>query len=409
MAGLGPKKLWRGMLAAMLLGSVSLASAQDHLASGSAGDALEAQPEPKPVDQGHVQMRGEFVPGEDAPETSQPGGSDPVTIEEGPSEIDDFVAPPPAPKPPEPTPFPELPDPPVLGDVAYPECRDGHEAIVGPYESADAVNRCILDLDTFRLDTLSPFRRAMSDYQARIAMIYITEVSDDRRYTEAQRREFYEEIGRRNEQASVDGELLAQYRELDNRYEQDRTYLDDRFCYYTGCAGYPAPELVRERPKPQRQERVVEREETRERKEKRAERDKNCKAERKGGGLLGGILGGVVGGSTGLGKLGSALVGAAAGSLLGELACQLTGDEQEKAVEATETVLAKKEVGATAIWRSDSRENVSGSSTVTALNSEPNGATCMNIIDVVIIDGEESRASKRMCRQPGEGRYVIQA
>ncbi|MGJ8537828.1 MAG: hypothetical protein ACSHW2_11790, partial [Parasphingopyxis sp.] len=58
---------------------------------------------------------------------------------------------------------------------------------------------------------------------------------------------------------------------------------------------------------------------------------------------------------------------------------------------------------------SPTRADVSGSSTVTALNSRPNGARCMDVTDVVIVSGEETRISKRMCRGPGESRYTLAA
>jgi hypothetical protein len=65
------------------------------------------------------------------------------------------------------------------------------------------------------------------------------------------------------------------------------------------------------------------------------------------------------------------------------------------------------DVGTTATWTSETRANVSGSSTVTA--AEPaagDGDQCLTVTDVVIIDGEETRAPKRMCRRPPANRYV---
>jgi hypothetical protein len=33
----------------------------------------------------------------------------------------------------------------------------------------------------------------------------------------------------------------------------------------------------------------------------------------------------------------------------------------------------------------------------------------MNVTDIVIVEGEETRVSKKMCRGPGQSRYVLAA
>jgi hypothetical protein len=52
---------------------------------------------------------------------------------------------------------------------------------------------------------------------------------------------------------------------------------------------------------------------------------------------------------------------------------------------------------------SDTRARVSGSSVVTARDR---GGACVTVTDIVIIDGEETRAPKRMCRRPPSNRFV---
>ena len=125
--------------------------------------------------------------------------------------------------------------------------------------------------------------------------------------------------------------------------------------------------------------------------------------------LLGGIFGGVVGSAAGLDKIGTLIASAAGAVLVGEIACKLSQEEQEKAAEATIAVVEQEKVGAVAEWQSPTRGGVSGSSTVTALNTEPNGRKCLTITDVAIIDGEETRVSKQMCRGAGESKYAIMA
>lgn len=131
----------------------------------------------------------------------------------------------------------------------------------------------------------------------------------------------------------------------------------------------------------------------------------NQRSRRRGrgiGGFLGGIAGGVIGGP--VGTVASVLP---VGSMLGEaIAGLLDCHEQQQAAAATDEA-TRGGVGTTSTWQSETRANVSGSSTVTA--AEPvvasTGRQCLTVTDVVIIDGEETRAPKRMCRTPPSNRY----
>jgi len=122
------------------------------------------------------------------------------------------------------------------------------------------------------------------------------------------------------------------------------------------------------------------------------------------GGLLGGVAGGIIGGPASM--VTSVLP---VGQLLGEaIASLLDCREQRQAAAATEdAVRGNARVGTTSTWTSETRANVSGSSTLTA--AEPttgDGSQCVTVTDIVIIDGEETRAPKRMCRRPPNNRYV---
>ncbi len=150
-----------------------------------------------------------------------------------------------------------------------------------------------------------------------------------------------------------------------------------------------------------------------------ASRPANCEQQRRRsrnrGRALGGVIGGVAGGLAGRSAgTASTIAGAAlslpVGALLGEaFAALLDCREQEQAAVATQTVTdeaVRTGVGATSNWTSESRPNVTGSSTVTALQQEPGGGECMTVTDIVIIDGEETRAPKRLCRRPPSTRFV---
>lgn len=125
--------------------------------------------------------------------------------------------------------------------------------------------------------------------------------------------------------------------------------------------------------------------------------------------ILGNFLGDVTRRTTGrMGRVGSYIPDAeVADTLTNAIACQLDPAEQRKAAAATEEVTQRDEVGATARWESDTRPGVSGSSTVMSRNERRNGRTCMNVRDIIIVDGEETTITKRMCRNPGESRYTL--
>ena len=137
---------------------------------------------------------------------------------------------------------------------------------------------------------------------------------------------------------------------------------------------------------------------------------KGKKGSRAGRNILGGILNDAIGDAAGRTGFGSYLPSAeVAGTLTDAIACRLDPAEQVQAAAATEEVTRGEAVGATANWTSETRENVSGSSTVVARNDERGGRRCMSVTDVVIVEGEETTVSKRMCKGPGEARYVIAA
>ncbi|VAV98279.1 hypothetical protein MNBD_ALPHA04-1825, partial [hydrothermal vent metagenome] len=287
--------------------------------------------------------------------------------------------------------LPKLPPTPVLDISTYPNCREDWQKISAPFDRADDTTRCTKLLDQFYSEILLPFRERMIQHQNQISKIYTDKVAGRMEYQAASRDRFYAEMIQEHGDSNPDGVNLAEYRATEARYQADRAYLQDRFCFNSGCNGYAVPDNSAKRAKS---------------KDEGGEKDiavngkgpQKCKNARKGGGLLGGILGGVVGNAAGLGKVGTVLSSGLGAVLVGEIACQLTKDEQKEAAAATVEVTEKEEVGAVATWQSPTRAGVSGSSTVTALNTEPNGSKCLNITDVAIVEGVETRVSKRMCR-----------
>jgi len=141
---------------------------------------------------------------------------------------------------------------------------------------------------------------------------------------------------------------------------------------------------------------------------------KSCQpteARKKRNSLFGAIAGSIAGSALGSAGVGGAMVGLAlpVGSLLSTaILDKLDCKEQVQAAEATTTAV-RGGVGTSSTWTSGSRENVSGSSTVTGEDKLADGSSCVTVTDVVIVDGEETTALKRMCRKPGESGYTLAA
>lgn len=312
-------------------------------------------------------------------------------------------------KPPEP-PLPEIPPSPVLPEEGYPTCREEHEQGITPVDRAGLVNDCTNAVDRYYNEVLIPFRQQMIEYQNSLSSLYSDKVAPSPGYSGETKDGFFEEVMRQHGESNPDGGNMAEYRVAEARYHTDRTYLQDRYCFNTGCGGYPVPDFAAAEKKKRKMEAVAEAEAEAANEQVasgKAGGVNSCKKARKRGSALGGLLGGVAGNVAGLGTVGTLLAGGFSGLLVGEIACKLTQDEQEVAAEATVAVTEKEEVGATAEWVSPTRSGVSGSSTVTALNTEPNGKKCLTITDVAIIDGAETRISKQMCRGRGDSGYAI--
>jgi surface antigen len=125
------------------------------------------------------------------------------------------------------------------------------------------------------------------------------------------------------------------------------------------------------------------------------------------GNLLGGLANRALGGRAGS-VAGFVPLNVFTNALTDAIACQLDKDEQKQAVAATEEAIAGG-VGTKSTWTSATRQGVTGSSVVTASNTRADGASCMTVNDVVIVEGEETTVSKQMCRAPGGSGYVLSA
>ncbi|MEH6757520.1 MAG: hypothetical protein V7676_08415 [Parasphingorhabdus sp.] len=303
--------------------------------------------------------------------------------------------------------LPALPPTPILSQKGYPDCREDFQKIAAPFDKAKETNRCTVLLDRYYSEVLTPFRQKMIDHQNQLSAVYTRQVAGQMKYSAKSRDDFYAVVKQEHAASDPDGAHLADYRMLESRYQQDRSYLQDRFCFNTGCGGYQVPEYVSKDDEAKKDK--TDKKDGAVKSAKKSSGSQKCKKAKRRGGVLGGILGGVAGNAAGLGTIGTLISSGVGAVLVGEIACQLTQEEQIEAAEATVAVTEKEEVGATATWKSPTRAGVSGSSTVTAMNTQPNGRKCLNITDVAIIDGKETRVSKQMCRGQDDEGYTILA
>lgn len=159
--------------------------------------------------------------------------------------------------------------------------------------------------------------------------------------------------------------------------------------------------------------------------------DEGCaeEGEKKSAGsrILGGIFGRTArraGNETGLSQY--APVGEFSDQISTEIACKLDPEEQKLAADATlratrsvlpdgedgdeqDPVESRPAIGSSASWKSETRNGVSGTSTVTSREDTGSDLDCITVTDVIIVNGEETKANKRMCRPPGSRRYSIVA
>ncbi len=305
-------------------------------------------------------------------------------------------------------PLPALPARPALDTESYPDCRENYRKIEAPFDQAAAINRCTDAIDDYYNKKMLPYREAMIAYQRTLSSLYVSQVGGNKRYSAATQDRFYQMIMAEHAASDPEGANLAAYRGIEAQYQTDRAYLADRFCFNTGCNGYPVPAYAASAPAPLKADKDSKKRDDQAKRASRDGPDQKCKRARKRGGALGGLIGGVAGSAAGLKGVGTVVSGLFGAVLVAEIACQLDEKEQKVAAEATVAVTKKEEVGATANWTSPTREGVGGSSTITALNTEPNGSKCLAITDIAIVEGEETRVSKRMCRsKPGEPYSVM--
>jgi hypothetical protein len=139
------------------------------------------------------------------------------------------------------------------------------------------------------------------------------------------------------------------------------------------------------------------------------------KSRSKGSSIAGSILGSLAGDAASRSGVGSFVpIPGLTDQLTAAIACKLDPEEQKQAAQATldatrgEGDTADVAVGSSAAWTSQTRDDVSGTSTVVDRDDhEATGLQCITVTDVIIVRGEETKADKRMCRRPPAARYAL--
>ena len=139
------------------------------------------------------------------------------------------------------------------------------------------------------------------------------------------------------------------------------------------------------------------------------EQCQNSETRKQRNSLFGAIAGSIAGSALGSAGASGAVIGLAVpiGTLVtSEILAKLDCKEQVQAAKATDSAV-RGGVGTSSTWTSETRANVSGSSTVTGEEKLADGSSCVTVTDVVIVDGEETTAPKKMCRKPGQSGYAL--
>ncbi len=140
--------------------------------------------------------------------------------------------------------LPVLPSTPRFSAVGYPTCRENFQSLIGTIEKVDAINSCTVTLDKYYNGVLIPFRQAMIDHQKRITAMYTEQVGGQMKFLAESKSQFYQAMMKEFAESNPEGVHFGDHRASEARYKEDRAYLQDRYCFNTGCKGYPVPAYV---------------------------------------------------------------------------------------------------------------------------------------------------------------------
>ncbi len=137
-------------------------------------------------------------------------------------------------------PLPAMPPAIAFDGSAYPSCREDYQSAADAMAKIVAINNCMGSLDRFVDKTLNGFAKAMKAHQEDIARIYNDKVAGQMAYGAESQDKFYQAMLAEHAASNPDGVYFKDYDQAKTRYNGDRVYLQDRYCFWSGsCGGYP--------------------------------------------------------------------------------------------------------------------------------------------------------------------------
>jgi uncharacterized caspase-like protein len=141
-------------------------------------------------------------------------------------------------------PLPQMPSAPQFSRANYPHCKDEFKQLTGTLEIVAAINHCTNLLDQYYQKDLTSFREAMIKHQVEISTLYKDKVGGRIELSAASQKQFFDAMTREHAASNPEGANFAEYRSVEAEYKEDRSYMQDRYCFYTGCNGYAAQTFV---------------------------------------------------------------------------------------------------------------------------------------------------------------------
>ncbi|MCB2079214.1 MAG: caspase family protein [Novosphingobium sp.] len=139
-------------------------------------------------------------------------------------------------------PLPTMPATPRFPSEGYPDCREEFQTQPDPISKVVKINNCLTQLTSYFDGTLNGYSRTMIQHQEEISSLYTNRVAGNPQYSPQSQQRFYKDMMAEHAASNPTGANFAEFRAAKERYEVDRTYLQDRYCANTGsCGGYPVP------------------------------------------------------------------------------------------------------------------------------------------------------------------------
>lgn len=135
--------------------------------------------------------------------------------------------------------LPLLPPTPRFTAEGYPACREEYQAVPDGIVRIEAINRCTAALDSYFKTSLTGYREVMARHQDTISRLYTDKVGGTGRFQPELQDRFFADMMKEHAASKPDGAHFATHRATEARYAEDRAYMADRYCFMTGCGGYP--------------------------------------------------------------------------------------------------------------------------------------------------------------------------